>query len=172
MGISDPSSGGKAMDTAEEYTRETPMVELAYFLLRDLSHREPMSFEDIATRVLAQKGYMLDDVAHTAQLYTAMNVDGRFIHVGNGQWGLKDWYPFDKYEELIPSYEEEDGIDEAFLEIEDEELLPLALEEEEEEEEESIEDIEKDLLLPEEPLDEEILLPEEEEGLEREEEMP
>ncbi|RKQ83867.1 DNA-directed RNA polymerase subunit delta [Brockia lithotrophica] len=158
------------MGWEEEYVRETPMVELAYRLLVGLSQHEPMPFEEIAARVLAQKGYAPDDVARMAQLYTSLNVDGRFVHVGGGQWGLRDWYPFDKYEELIPTFEEEDELEEDLLEAEEEDLLPLGLDEEGGEV--VLEDLEKDLLA-EEPLDEELPLPEEEDGeFEGEEETP
>lgn len=155
----------------EEYIRETPMVELAYRLLANLAQHEPMPFEEIAARVLAQKGYAPDDVARMAQLYTSLNVDGRFVHVGGGQWGLKDWYPFDKYEELIPTFEEEEELEEDLLEAEEEDLLPLGLDEEGGEA--VLEDLEKELLVAEEPLDEELPLPDEEDGeLEGEDETP
>ncbi|MBT9252444.1 MAG: DNA-directed RNA polymerase subunit delta [Brockia lithotrophica] len=159
------------MDWEEEYIHETPMVELAYRLLTNLAQHEPMPFEEIAARVLAQKGYAPDDVARMAQLYTSLNVDGRFVHVGGGQWGLKDWYPFDKYEELIPTFEEEEELEEDLLEAEEEDLLPLGLDEEGGEA--VLEDLEKELLVAEEPLDEELPLPDEEDGeLEGEDETP
>jgi len=28
-----------------------------------------------------------------AGIHTELNLDGRFIHVGKGVWGLKEWMP-------------------------------------------------------------------------------
>ncbi|MBJ8192614.1 DNA-directed RNA polymerase subunit delta, partial [Bacillus cereus] len=36
-----------------------------------------------------------------AQLYTEINIDGRFACVGTNLWGLKRWYPVDKSEDAL-----------------------------------------------------------------------
>ena len=33
------------------------------------------------------------------QFYTDLNVDGRFISIGDNRWGLKGWYPVEQVEE-------------------------------------------------------------------------
>ena len=38
---------------------------------------------------------------HVVQFYTDLNTDGRFLNVGENQWGLRDWYSVDDIEEKI-----------------------------------------------------------------------
>ena len=35
------------------------------------------------------------------QFYTDLNTDGRFLNVGENQWGLRDWYSVDDIEEKV-----------------------------------------------------------------------
>ena len=43
------------------------------------------------------KGLSEDKVMQViAQLYTEINIDGRFACVGTNLWGLKRWYPVEK----------------------------------------------------------------------------
>mgnify|MGYP001205035397 CR=1 FL=1 len=76
---------------SEEVIQETPMVDLTFELIK--KRGEPAYFADIAKQIAELKG--LDEAEmqdYMAQLYTEVNVDGRFICVGRGLWGLKDWY--------------------------------------------------------------------------------
>ena len=36
-----------------------------------------------------------------AQFYTDVNIDGRFLSLGENQWGLRVWYPVDQVVEEI-----------------------------------------------------------------------
>lgn len=74
---------------------ETAMVDIAYELLKNKG--EPIMYQDIMNEVASLKGFTEDGVEkYIAQLYTAINIDGRFTCVGRGMWGLKDWYPIDQ----------------------------------------------------------------------------
>jgi len=77
-----------------EKIRETAMVDLAYDLLK--ASREPMLYREILSRIAEQKAYTQADVEqYIAQLYTEINIDGRFVCVGRSLWGLKHWYPIE-----------------------------------------------------------------------------
>ncbi|MFC4546907.1 DNA-directed RNA polymerase subunit delta [Paenactinomyces guangxiensis] len=77
---------------ATEKIMETAMVDLAYDVLK--SKNEPMLYRDIMNEVAKLKGFTEEEVArYIAQLYTEVNIDGRFICVGRSLWGLRHWYP-------------------------------------------------------------------------------
>lgn len=78
-----------------EKIRETAMVDLAYDYLK--SAGEPQLYRNILDTVAKQKGFTQKDVEHyIAQLYTEINIDGRFVCVGRSLWGLKHWYPIEQ----------------------------------------------------------------------------
>ncbi|MEO3946101.1 DNA-directed RNA polymerase subunit delta [Gorillibacterium sp. CAU 1737] len=70
------------------------MVDLAFLILKTAN--TPFYYRDLMTEVAKYKGFSDDYVREViAQLYTEINVDGRFACVGNNLWGLKRWYPVD-----------------------------------------------------------------------------
>lgn len=78
----------------KEEIKELPLVELAYELLRTGS--EPMYFRDIMSAIQKLRGMKEDEALEViARLYTEINVDGRFICIGQNVWGLRSWYPVD-----------------------------------------------------------------------------
>ncbi|MBC8078896.1 MAG: DNA-directed RNA polymerase subunit delta [Gorillibacterium sp.] len=138
-----------------EQAKETPMVDLAFFVLK--AANTPFYYRDLMTEVSKYKGFSDEQTRNViAQLYTEINVDGRFACVGNNLWGLKRWYPVDnkaedamgggKHPRIIN--DEEDDMDEEEVYPEEEETYTTeedfdsfdedreeAAEEEEEEEE-------------------------------------
>nr|WP_040950633.1 DNA-directed RNA polymerase subunit delta [Gorillibacterium massiliense] len=77
-----------------EQTREMPMVDLAFLVLK--AANTPFYYRDLMVEVAKYKGFSDDEIRGViAQLYTEINVDGRFACVGNNLWGLKRWYPVD-----------------------------------------------------------------------------
>lgn len=76
------------------------MVEVAYELF--LESKKPYIFselvEEIATLLGLTKQQVEDKIA---QFYTDINIDGRFICVGENMWGLRTWYPYEQIEEEI-----------------------------------------------------------------------
>lgn len=80
-----------------EQAREVPMVDLAFNILK--AANTPFYYRDLMNEVAKIKGYTEEDILRLiAQLYTEINVDGRFACVGNNLWGLKRWYPVDNKE--------------------------------------------------------------------------
>jgi DNA-directed RNA polymerase subunit delta len=75
-----------------ERIRETSMVDHAYILLKQKG--EPMQYTDLMRQISEIKGFTQAEVdRYISQLYTDINIDGRFVCVGRGLWGLKQWYP-------------------------------------------------------------------------------
>jgi DNA-directed RNA polymerase subunit delta len=84
----------------EEQIKEMAMVEVAYELF--VEGKKPYVFselvEEIATLLGLSKQQVEDKIA---QFYTDINIDGRFICVGENMWGLRTWYPYEQIEEEI-----------------------------------------------------------------------
>jgi DNA-directed RNA polymerase subunit delta len=140
-----------------EKAKEVPMVDLAFEVLKAVN--TPFYYRDLMQEIAKIKGLSDEEVLRViAQLYTEINIDGRFACVGTNLWGLKRWYPVDKSEDGVASTtrpriinDEDDDEEEVFTEEEetyteqeedfdafDEDRADF--EEEEEEEEEFFED--------------------------------
>lgn len=77
---------------AKDKVRETAMVDLAYDLLQEKG--EAMMYRDIMAEVSKVKGFTKEEIeSYIAQLYTEINIDGRFVCVGRNLWGIRSWYP-------------------------------------------------------------------------------
>lgn len=84
---------------ADEKTHRS-MVDIAYDVLA--KEKKPLSFRDIMKKVNEIKKLGKQEYEEQiARLYTNINLDGRFLSVGESQWGLKDWYPVDEQAEEI-----------------------------------------------------------------------
>ncbi|GGO09772.1 hypothetical protein GCM10010969_40510 [Saccharibacillus kuerlensis] len=84
----------------QEKIREMPMVDLAFLILKKVN--EPYYYPDLMKEVARQRGLTDEEAANMiAQLYTEINIDGRFACVGTNLWGLKRWYPIEKSEDPI-----------------------------------------------------------------------
>ncbi|QGG47076.1 DNA-directed RNA polymerase subunit delta [Heliorestis convoluta] len=54
---------------------------------------EALHFRELIAEVLKKKGHEdpSNDVRAVARLYTQMNLDMRFVFLGDGLWGLRNW---------------------------------------------------------------------------------
>ena len=78
-----------------EKIREMPMVDLAYELLK--AANTPFYYRDLMIEIAKMRGLTDSQVTDIiAQLYTEINIDGRFACVGGNVWGLKRWYPVER----------------------------------------------------------------------------
>ncbi|HET7658416.1 MAG TPA: DNA-directed RNA polymerase subunit delta [Bacillales bacterium] len=80
--------------------KEMSMLELACEILK--TEKQPLPFQEIVEQIKDVK--QLDSEGseeHIARLYTNVNLDGRFIFIGENHWGLREWYPFDQSKEDI-----------------------------------------------------------------------
>jgi DNA-directed RNA polymerase subunit delta len=78
-----------------EKIREMPMVDLAFEVLK--AANTPFYYRDLMNEVAKIRGFTEEQINEViAQLYTEINIDGRFACVGNNVWGLKRWYPVER----------------------------------------------------------------------------
>ncbi len=83
-----------------EKVHETPMVDLAFLVLK--AANTPYYYRDLMNEVAKLRGLSDEEINDViAQLYTEINIDGRFACVGTNLWGLKRWYPVDKSEDAL-----------------------------------------------------------------------
>lgn len=87
-----------ALSKSQDELQNMPLVELAYEILR--STKEPIYFRDLMKEIQEIRGMSEDEAMKViARLYTELNIDGRFLCLGQNVWGLKRWYPVDKTQE-------------------------------------------------------------------------
>jgi len=69
-------------------------VDIAYQILSESGKDNPIYFKKLIREVIEKKGKVVqNEAAAISEIYTMINMDSRFQHVKDGQWGLADWYP-------------------------------------------------------------------------------
>ncbi|SFI67712.1 DNA-directed RNA polymerase subunit delta [Thermoflavimicrobium dichotomicum] len=110
-----------------EKIMETSMVDIAYDLLKQKG--EPMQYLDLMKEIANLKGFAEEEInQYIAQLYTDINIDGRFVCVGRSLWGIKDWYPTEQTTDsaVVANIKEyDDELDEELYEESDDYDLEL-----------------------------------------------
>lgn len=153
-----------------EELKECSMIEVVHSVLGD--KRQATTFNELVQEIAQVLGLSQEQVnAKLAQFYTDLNIDGRFINLGENRWGLRSWYPYEQIdEEILPQPKpkkkrkvEEDGFDDYIEEDDFDDADGNA------DEEDDVEDLDK--VLEEEDGDDEDLddLDEEEEDFAEEE---
>jgi len=85
---------------SEEQLKELSLIELSYELFSET--KEPFSFYDLVDRMATELGVTRDELLEKLpQFYTELNIDGRFVCLGETRWGLRAWYPYDQAEEEV-----------------------------------------------------------------------
>lgn len=78
--------------TAREFNPHMSEADLAHAILK--AKGAPLYFRDLFEQVLAIKPISGKDQGHVmAGIHTELNLDGRFVHIGKGIWGLREWMP-------------------------------------------------------------------------------
>ncbi|MBT2583013.1 DNA-directed RNA polymerase subunit delta [Planococcus sp. ISL-109] len=114
--------------TKEELLEES-FVDLTYAILEET--KETKVFLELVAELQALIGLSEAEMkTHLAQYYTDMNIDGRFLILGENRWGLREWYPVEQIEEESAptvkarkkkkSKSTDEDFDDMDLEIEDE----------------------------------------------------
>lgn len=130
--------------------KELAMINVAKAVLDNV--HDLMHFNDLLAEVSEFLEMSDEDIEkEMGQFYTDLNIDGRFISLGENRWGLREWYPVDSINEeltqendieLITPKQAADGFDD--LEHVEEELLDDEKESKSEDEDDVEEDIEPD----------------------------
>jgi DNA-directed RNA polymerase subunit delta len=82
----------------QEELQEMSLIEMAFEILKE--KKQPISFKELMDEITELRGLTEDEVrARIAQFYTDLNIDGRFMTLGENRWGLRVWYPVDQSEE-------------------------------------------------------------------------
>jgi len=83
-----------------EHIQEMPMVDLAFEVLKSVN--TPMYYRDLMMEIAKIRELDPDSINDViAQVYTEINIDGRFACVGSNNWGLKRWYPVERNEDPV-----------------------------------------------------------------------
>ncbi|MCE5172213.1 DNA-directed RNA polymerase subunit delta [Paenibacillus profundus] len=146
--------------------QEMPMVDLAFLILK--AANTPFYYRDLMNEVAKLRGLTKEQITDViAQLYTEINIDGRFACVGNNLWGLKRWYPVDRSEESMGGSkrpriinDEDDDMEDEYVEEDDNYTADgedFDFVDEDNEEEEVFDDEEEEA-----EVDEEVMIDEEE----------
>ena len=82
-------------DDGSNTSRNAPIeVELAYEILREEGKGNPVYFKTLIRDVISVMDKTVqNEAAAISEIYTLINMDSRFQHIGDGLWGLTDWYP-------------------------------------------------------------------------------
>ena len=66
------------------------MIEVVHSVLGD---KKQATFNELVQEIAQVLGLSQEQVnAKIAQFYTDLNIDGRFINLGENRWGLRSWY--------------------------------------------------------------------------------
>ena len=69
-------------------------VDLAYKILSESGKENPLYFKNWIREIIKRKNKgVQNEAAAISEIYTMINMDSRFQHIGDGLWGLTDWYP-------------------------------------------------------------------------------
>lgn len=80
------------MGVPSELRPDMSVTDLAFTILKN--YGRPMHFKQLISEVMRVKAISLENPGRLiAQMHTEINLDSRFIHQGNGEWGLREWQP-------------------------------------------------------------------------------
>ncbi|MCM3736395.1 DNA-directed RNA polymerase subunit delta [Bacillus cytotoxicus] len=138
-----------------EELKELSMIEVVHSLLE--GKRQATLFHDLVQEVAQLLELSEEQVAaKIAQFYTDLNIDGRFINLGENRWGLRGWYPYEQIdEEILPQAkpkkkrkaeeEEDEYINEEEDDFEEEDVEDLdELLDDEDDEDDDLDDLDED----------------------------
>ena len=85
-------------EMSQEELHEESLIDLAFAVLEE--RRETMTYQELVDELTKLLGVPKDEMKQRfVQFYTDLNVDGRFLILGENRWGLREWYPVEQIEE-------------------------------------------------------------------------
>ncbi len=159
---------------SKEELQEFALIEMAHEYLKN--SKQPISFHDLVNEIKKAAGISEKEIkSRLAQFYTDINIDGRFLSLGENRWGLRVWYPVDTAEEEVVTVvkpkkkkakkvvEEEDFDEVDEIEDEDYDDLDDFVDEDDLLDDDDDDDDDEDIDLDDDLLDDDDVLEEEEE---------
>ncbi len=88
----------KIRELSKEELIEESFVDLTYAMLEET--HETKTYAELVAEIEKLLGLAKEDMKkRLVQFYTDLNIDGRFLILGENRWGLREWYPVDQIEE-------------------------------------------------------------------------
>ncbi|MEO2075196.1 MAG: DNA-directed RNA polymerase subunit delta [Bacillus sp. (in: firmicutes)] len=85
---------------SKEELQELSLIEMAHEYLKN--SKQPITFNELVNEITNAVDMSQEEIrSRLAQFYTDMNIDGRFLSLGENRWGLRVWYPVDTAEEEV-----------------------------------------------------------------------
>lgn len=73
------------------YAKSTE-TDIAYYILSKKG--APIYYKDLVTEVIKKKAKPVQSLSNAiSEVYTQINMDSRFHHMGGSMWGLTEWNP-------------------------------------------------------------------------------
>lgn len=88
----------KLRELSKEELIEESFVDLTYAMLEET--HETKTYSELVTDIEQLLGLSSEEMkSRLVQFYTDMDIDGRFLILGENRWGLREWYPVEQIEE-------------------------------------------------------------------------
>lgn len=79
---------------SENSVEKISELEIACKILNEVGKDNPMFYKTLIKEVLrAENKSVQNEALAISEIYTMMNMDSRFQHLGEGYWGLTEWNP-------------------------------------------------------------------------------
>ncbi len=79
------------MEELESLNPSLSEVDIIYQVLSTSAEHQGKALKDLLQVVFRVKGWSLDDHQKMAAIHTQLILDNRFVNLGKGLWGLKEW---------------------------------------------------------------------------------
>lgn len=88
----------KIRELSKEELIEESFVDLTYAMLEET--HETKTYAELVAEIEKLLNLSKEDMKdRLVQFYTDLNIDGRFLILGENRWGLREWYPVEQIEE-------------------------------------------------------------------------
>lgn len=80
------------MGIPHEMRPDMSVTDLAFYILKNRG--QSVHFKELISEIMRVKAISQENPGRLiAQMHTEINLDSRFMHQGNGEWGLREWLP-------------------------------------------------------------------------------
>ncbi|WP_242697976.1 DNA-directed RNA polymerase subunit delta [Bacillus sp. SD088] len=88
------------LQRSKEELQEMSLIEVAFQIFEERG--AAISFQELIDELGANLGLSKNEMQEKmVQFYTDLNIDGRFMTLGENRWGLREWYPIEQIDEEV-----------------------------------------------------------------------